>query len=52
MESCVRGYHIFQTLWTAIIGEDLECRQEHGNPTDAYAVAVIKMSLSLVTYLS
>ena len=40
-ESCVRGYHIYQELWEAAIGEDLECQRERGNTADAYAVSVL-----------
>ena len=43
-ESCVRGYHIYRELWDAVVGEELECQQEHFNATDMYAVAVIKDS--------
>ncbi len=41
-ESCVRGCHVYEELWDAAIGEELECRRERGNAVDAYAVAVIK----------
>ena len=40
MESCVRGYHIYKELWEAVVGEELEYRQEHDNPSDTYAVAL------------
>ena len=42
MESCVKGYHIYQELWEAVIGEELQCQRERDNPTDIYAVAVRK----------
>ena len=41
---CVRGYHVYQTIWLAAIGEQLTCTREPGHPTDRYAVAVIKDS--------
>ena len=41
-ESCVRGYHIYQELWEAAVGEDLECQRESGNTADAYAVSVLR----------
>ena len=41
-ESCIRGYHIYQQLWTAAVGEHLTCQRERGNTADAYAVSVIK----------
>ena len=42
MESCVKGYHIYQELWEAVIGEELQCQRERDNPADIYAVAVRK----------
>ena len=41
-ESCIRGYHIYQELWAAAIGEDLACQWERRNAADPHAVAVIK----------
>jgi len=42
--SCVRGYHIYTyiAIWTAALGEELECVREVTNSRDRYAVAVIK----------
>ena len=34
MNSCIRGYHVFQEHWLPIIGERLECKRESGNPRD------------------
>lgn len=39
---CVRGYHVYQAIWTAAIGEELVCEREPTNAVDRYAVAVIK----------
>ena len=41
-ELCIRGYHIYQELWAAAVGEDLTCQRERGNTADPYAVSVIK----------
>ena len=41
---CVHGYHFYQAIWLAAIGEQLTCMRETGNPTDRYAVAVTKDS--------
>ena len=41
-ECCVCGYHIYQRVWDAAIGENLTCRQEPTNESDRYAVAVTK----------
>ena len=42
IESCIRGYHVYQERWTAVIGEVLSCRREPGNASDPFAVAVMK----------
>ena len=39
-EFCVRGYHVY--WWEVVVGEELECQQERGNATDAFAVSVIR----------
>ena len=44
IDSCVRGYHVYQLRWTAVVGEELTCRREPGNASDPFAVAVIKGS--------
>ena len=38
----VRGYHVYQTIWDAVVGETLECRRQPLNEHNRYAVAVIK----------
>ena len=39
---CVRGYHVYQSVWTAVIGEELFCDREPTNTSDRYAVAIMK----------
>ena len=39
---CVRGYHVYKTIWGAAVGEVLICRREPTNSADRYAVAVLK----------
>ena len=39
-ELCVRGYHVYQRIWTAAVGEALHCEREPTNSRDRYAVAV------------
>ena len=34
VEWCIRGYHIYKEVWAAVIGEDLPCERELGNPED------------------
>ena len=38
--SCVRGYHVYQSRWTAVIGEKLTCRRDPANASNPFAVAV------------
>ena len=42
LQSVVRGYHIYKTIWGATIGEILQCTTEPGNSSDSHAVAVTK----------
>ena len=42
VESCIRGYHVFQHIWAPIHGEVLSCSREHGNRSDPFAVALKK----------
>ena len=41
-DSCIRGYHLYQAIWTAVVGECLVCQREPLNSSDRYAVAVLK----------
>ena len=36
--SMARGYHQYQSIWSAVIGEELPCRIELSNPHDLFAV--------------
>ena len=42
MDSCVHGFHVYQDIWTPVMGEILVCRRETTNVEDRYAVAVYK----------
>jgi len=44
IHSCIRGYHVYNAIWTASVGEELPCRREVTNAIDQYAVAVVKDS--------
>ena len=46
--SCVRGYHIYQNVWDAAIGEILTCEWEPSNLQDRYTVAFKKEGISIV----
>lgn len=40
--SCIRGHHVYKSVWTPTLGEELECRREGDNNFDGYAVAVLR----------
>ena len=42
VDSCVRGFHMYQDIWTPVTGEHLSCETEESNTFDPYAVAVRK----------
>ena len=42
IDSMVRGYHVYQDVWTPAVGECLQCVREEDNAEDRYAVAVIR----------
>ena len=42
VEAMVRGYHEYQSVWAAPIGEMLICEREVGNFRDTFAVAIKK----------
>ena len=42
VESCVRGFHVYQGIWIPTAGERLPCETEDSNASDPYAVAVKK----------
>ena len=51
-ELCVRGYHVYQRIWTAAVGEVLHCEPEPTNSRDRYAVAVKKDELKNIRALN
>ena len=42
IESCVRGHHIYQSVWNPFDGEELNCYTEQNNSHDPYTVAIMK----------
>ena len=40
-QSCVRGHHIYQSVWKPQIGQSLQCEHEQGNSKDPYAIAIL-----------
>ena len=42
VDSSVRGYHIYEVIWAAAMGEQIGCIREPLNVMDRYAVALKK----------
>ena len=42
IRSVVRGFHVYKGVWSPSINEELPTQQEHGNPADPHAVAIMK----------
>ena len=49
--SCIRGFHVYNEIWTAVFGERLFTERELHNVVDRYAVAVTKDSGETVGHL-
>ena len=47
VEAMVRGYHCYQEIWQAIVGEELQTTRELGNIHDLYAVAVTRSGVTV-----
>ena len=41
-QSCVRGFHVYKSIWTPFIGETLSSSREMTNLHDPFAVKVLK----------
>ena len=44
---CVRGYHVYQHIWSAAVVEVLSCEREPTNSRDRYAVAIKKDEVAI-----
>ena len=42
MKMCVRGYHVYRSIWEVAVGEMLSCVRESRKAHDRYAVTVKK----------
>ena len=40
--SCIRGYHVYQSVWTPVLDEILVCDREIANRHDPFAIKVLK----------
>ena len=51
-ESFVRRFHVYQTMWSPIIGEEnLECRHEEKNEEDDFEIGVYRNDFQKETLL-
>lgn len=41
IQSVVRGFHVYQAVWTPVVNSEHVTQQEHGNTEDNYAVAIL-----------
>ena len=48
VEAMICGYHDYQSIWEAEVGENLTCVREPSNVRDPYAVAVTKPESSTI----
>ena len=44
VNSFIRGLHVYQDIWTPVVGEVLLLKREPDNSHDRYAVAVVRQS--------
>ena len=51
MDSCVRAYHAYNEIWTAVLGEVLITERELHNVANRYTVAVKRHSGETVGHL-
>ena len=51
LNASIRGYHVYQRRWSALIGEILQAQKEERNTHDRYAVALFKEELGIVGHV-
>jgi hypothetical protein len=50
-DSCVRGYHVYQSIWIAIPGQMFSCEIEEGNTKDRYAVSIVRSGTGVIGHI-
>ena len=50
-DSCIRGYHQYQEIWTPILDEILCCSRELGNRHNPFCVKVVKGQIGTVGHM-
>ena len=43
----VRGYHVYQEMWVADVGEELSCIKETENHRDPFSVAIVRFGVTV-----
>ena len=49
IETSIRGFHVYWSVWNVTLGEVLYCERELNNAMDAFAVAVKRQDFSGTT---
>ena len=44
MKYLIRGYYTYNAIWSATVGEELQCAREVGNVKDGYTISVLRGS--------
>ena len=47
IELCVRGYHVYNNIWEAAVGEELPCEHEPRNTKDRYSLVPRRLGTRL-----
>ena len=43
LSSCIRDYHVYNAIWRATVGEELQCAKKlPGNAKDRYATYILR----------
>ena len=45
--SILRGHHVYKSLWTPVMNEELNVQIEDSNTFDEFAVAMVETSLAM-----
>ena len=51
IDSCIRGYHIYSTIWTQTLGKYISSEWELANAEGSYPEAVMLISMVVVQLL-
>ena len=51
MESCIRGYHVYQRIWYPVVGDIAITVREEGNVHDRHAIAILEDTCCCVGHL-